>query len=304
MSLFFTRRTYNAQTAKFTNNAAALTRYVEITAPGDTVSKGHIIDQATWKARVLTQMQVPELLIYVHGFNTSQTDMLRRERKIEVAMRSNGFRGAVICFDWPSDGNALAYDADRNDAKEVAPYLVTEGIGLFLNETPRIKIHLIAHSMGALLTLRGFSGVGDAPGARKWDVDQALFVSGDVDSEWMRSGAWGALVMDLRANRLTNYYSTDDGVLQLSGSVVHGGRKRAGRKGMPDLIPDSFEDVRTTEQYRVKVPGPERSLLKSHNWYYDDPGFLRDVALTVAGTPAQQMPTRHRANINDLVLLT
>ena len=231
MTLFFTRRAFNNRTNKFTINPATLTRYVEITGTSEKVNKTHIIDKADWKAKVIAKAETPELVIFVHGFNTDQGEMIRRQRKIEEGLRGNGYRGAVIGYDWPSDGSKHAYDKDRKDAKATAPYLVTEGIALFLNETPRMKIHVIAHSMGMYLTARGFSGVGDAPGARKWGIDQMMTVAADVDDEWMRSGAWGSLVMELRTNRLTNYYSPADRVLKLS-KFINGMRPRLGPGGI------------------------------------------------------------------------
>lgn len=289
MTLFASRRTYNAQTNRFTNNAAALTRYVQITSSAGAVSKGGIISRADWHREVLRASQSREILFFVHGFNTSQTTMLHRLAALEQGLRKHGYRGAVVGFDWPSDGNVLAYDSDRNDAKKVAPYLVTETIGLFLNETPRFKLHVLAHSMGAYLTLRGFSGVGDAPGARKWDVDQAIFAAADVDVEWMRKGAWGSLVMDRRSNRLTNYYNGNDAVLQLSGDFINGGRRRAGRKGLPDLVEKDQVDVDATQRYAAF---PQKGAQISHRFYFGDDGFFKDVALTLAGTAAADMPTR------------
>lgn len=304
MTLFFSRRAFNETRKRFTNNPAALTRYVEISQPSITVNKGHILNQAAWKAKVLAAAEVPELVIYVHGFNTDQIDMLRRQRKIEAGLRANGYRGAVIAYDWPSDGSIHSYNSDREDAKTVASYLVTEGIALFQNETPRLKIHVIAHSMGGYLTLRGFSGVGDAPGARAWGVDQFLAVSADVDAEWMRSGAWGSLVTDVRTKRFTNYYAPTDRILKLS-KFINGMRPRLGRAGLPDLVPVDHHDVRCTEQYLDKVDGDDQSRRYSHNWYFDDAGFLRDVALTIAGTAAGQMPTREtHAHLDDPILMT
>jgi len=304
MTLFFSRRTYNARTDKFTINAAKLTRYVEITSPGISVQKGHLLERATWKAKVLAKAETPDLVIYVHGYNTSQIEMLRRQRKIEDGLRANGYRGAVVGYDWPSDGELLAYSADIADAKKVAPYLVTQGIALFLNETPRMKIHVIAHSMGAYLTLRGFSGVGDAPGARKWGVDQMLTVAADADAEWMRSGAWGSLVMAHRANRITNYHSTADKVLKKA-RFFNGMEPRLGRQGLPDLVPTSHFDLRCTEQYRDKVHADDQNLRYSHTWYFDDDGFLKDAALTIAGKAADQMETRQaRPHSNDQMLMT
>lgn len=297
MALFCSRRAYNTRTSKFTNNAAQLTRYVLINNNAGGTSTGGIISRNDFCTRVKGEAQSRDILFFVHGFNTSQSEMLTRMAKLETGLRKHGYRGAVVGFDWPSDGSVHSYDADKRDAKKVAPYLVTEAIALFLNENPRYKLHVLAHSMGGLLTLRGFSGVGDAPGARKWDVDQVMFVAADAESEWMRKGAWGSLVMNRRAERFTNYYSRDDAVLKLSGSIINAGRPRLGRVGLPDLLANGHEDVNTTAQYQTKV-SPKGTRV-SHTWYFDNDGFYRDVALTLAGREADNMPTRVRPDAGD-----
>lgn len=301
MVLFFSRRTYNAATSKFTKNPAALTRYVMLNAAGS----GGIISHQDWLAQVMAASQTGEVLIFVHGFNTSQSLMLERHGRIEAGLRAHGYRGAVVSFDWPSQGNIAGYGIDRNHAKQVARHLVPDGVLPILNQAPGVRVHVLAHSMGAYLTLRAFSGEGEAAGAAPWRADQVLFVAGDVEASALRSGAWGALVMELRCARLTNYYSVADKVLQLSEGILHGGEDRAGQAGLPDAPPGNAVDVYTTQQFRDHVPQARQGELEfSHIWLYEDAGFLRDAALTVAGTPDGVMPTRRNTNVGDRALLT
>jgi esterase/lipase superfamily enzyme len=250
-----------------------------------------------------------DVVIFVHGFNTDQSEMLARMAKIEAGLKGQGYPGAVIGFDWPSDGAVLAYGRDRADAKRVARYLVLDGIALLLAVRPRLNLHLLAHSMGAYVILRGFSDIGDnVAGAGTWKLGQAVWCSADVYRDWMADGAWGRLVMDRRVTRLTNFYSRADEVLNLSGTFLNFGRRRAGRDGLPNAIPSSLVDVYSTAQYQDKVDLTgvsdfEQTLL-SHAWWFDDEGFYRDVALTLAGRVASNMPTRRPTTIADMALLT
>ncbi|WP_422048867.1 alpha/beta fold hydrolase [Shimia sp.] len=308
MALFFSRRAYHAKTQKFTNNPASVTRYVAVsqTNPDGTIHKGAAIPQADWLDRVKQAGGGNEVLIYVHGFNTSQTDMLRRLKKIEDGVRAQGFTGAVIAYDWPSDGTVLAYNTDRTDAKKTAPYLVCDGIVPLLNMTPRPKVHLIAHSMGALVVLRGFAGVGDSAsaGARNWKVDEVTFCAADVNADWLERGAWGALVLDRRAARFTNYYSGRDEVLAFAGGLINGGRERAGHMGISEPITKGQWDIYCNEQYKRDVPDNEKTQVYSHRWWFDNDGFYKDLALTIDGADAQTMATRRPTNEADLALLT
>ena len=305
MPLFVTRRSYNASEDRFTHNRATVTRYVS--APEGTNPAGaHIIDKATWLAQVQAAAPGGEILIYVHGFNTEQSEMLERRRKIELGLAAEGWQGLVLSYDWPSDGTLWAYLSDRTDAKHTAPYLVVDAIAPLLNLRPQPRVHLVCHSMGAYLTLRGFSGVGDsgAPGTSPWGVHEVAFVSADADKPWMETGAWGSLVMDLRCARFTNYYSTFDRVLNLAEGIVHG-QERAGRDGLPIAIPSGFHDVYCGAQYDAKVPPSGKTLRGSHTWYFDDPGFYRDLRLTLEGADPAAMPTRRpTVGSSDLALLT
>jgi esterase/lipase superfamily enzyme len=231
--------------------------------------------------------------------------MLARLEKIETGLADAGFAGAVVAFDWPSKGNVLAYDQDRNAAKAAAPFLVPEVIEVLAARLPGQDLHLICHSMGCFLTLRALSGKGDQPGADPCLLDQVCFVAADAEAEALHQGAWGALVMARRCSRFTNYYSVADRVLALSGGLIHGGRARAGQVGLPDLTAPNAVDLYTTAQFRRDVPAAEQNdRMVSHNWYYENAGFWEDVKLTLAGQPANQMPTRRPTDQLDQALLT
>lgn len=290
MALYFTRRTYNAQKHTFTNNVATLTRYIELGSD----NTGRSLERDDWLPLVQQEMQVAEVTIYIHGFNTTQPTMLERRTKVEAGLRANGYRGAVIAYDWPSDGMVFSYDADKTDAKKTARCLVSDAILPLLALTPKPRINLVAHSMGAYLTLRALSDFGDdaTPGRGAWKLNEVAFVSGDADSRWFGKGAWGSLLLAHRAKRFTNYYSQLDEVLNLPAVIGNGFQKRVGRVGMPDLLEPSHVDIYSHEQYLKDTPARSRSSIYSHGWWFDNAAFMKDLALTFAGTADADMPTR------------
>ena len=303
MPFFATRRALSG--GSFNHNPASLTRYVDVPA-GTTPGKDHCIDRDTWLARVNAQAAARQILVFVHGFNTEQPEMLARMGKVENNLATAGWPGLVVAFDWPSDGTVWAYNRDRTDAKKVAPNLVTDLIAPLKNLRPQPKVHMLCHSMGCYLTLRGFAGVGDsgAPGTSPWGVDEISLVAGDADKPWLESGAWGALVLDRRSTRVTNYYSTFDRVLDLSENIIHG-QERTGRSGLPVSIPASFNDVYCGQQYQDKVPSSGKTFRGSHTWYFDDAVFYQDLKLTMDGADPLNRPTRRpTVGSSDLALLT
>ena len=266
--------------------------------------EGGIISQSDWLDQVEQQANGQGVVIYVHGFNTDQHSMLQRHGRIEAGLRASGFGGAVVAFDWPSQGMKTAYDPDLAAAKAVAPFFVPEGLMPLIARMQGQPLHLLCHSMGCYLVLRALRGVGEQTGQPTVLLDQVIFAAADVDAEQLRKGAGGALVMSHRCTRMTNYYSVADKVLRLAG-VVNGGRQRAGYVGLPDLKGPNAVDLYTTEQFRRDVPEADQGdYILSHNWYYTNDGFYRDIALTLAGTPDAAMPTRRATNTSDRALLT
>lgn len=100
--------------------------------------------------------------------------------------------------------------------------------------------------------------------------------------------------MQNRCKQFTNFHNTRDEVLILSRNMFNRGAARAGLDGLPDQIPPNHRDVYCTEQYKTRVTMP--TMIRSHNWYFEDAGFYCDLALTLAGTAADKMPTRVATN--------
>lgn len=307
MTLFFSRRTYNASKKKFTNNPADVTRYIHLTSGPDANGNwaGGIINKDDWLDRVKADAASNEITIYVHGFNTDQIDNLRRMEKIDAGLRAEGYRGALIAYDWPSAGTATAYDRDKRNAKQTAEHLVADGILPLLALSSRPKVNLIAHSMGAYLILRALSEFDDdaGPGSGAWKVNETLFIAGDADRRWVGKGAWGSLLLAHRSRRFTNYFSQLDDVLNVA-APANGFRKRVGRNGMPPGIHKTHVDIYSHDQYLQDVPGPSRTVLNSHRWWFDNGKFYKDAALTLAGQDENAMPTRRKMNTTDLALLS
>lgn len=94
-----------------------------------------------------------DLLVYIHGFNVTFEDAIKRAAQIAFDF---SFSGPPITYTWPSDGgdlkNMLHYNSDAEDALWSVKYI--EGFLSTLHERfPKRKIHIIAHSMGTRVLL-------------------------------------------------------------------------------------------------------------------------------------------------------
>ena len=145
-----------------------------------------------------------------------------------------GFRGATGLFSWPSGGGTLDYGYDRESALWSRDGL--EELLTALTQSPSGgRIHIVAHSMGSLLTLEALrmlrASGGEAAMAR---IGSVVFASPDVDIDFFTRSVQR---LGPDARKITVISSTNDRALALSrriaGGVVRAGaadRRRGGHR--------------------------------------------------------------------------
>jgi esterase/lipase superfamily enzyme len=163
----------------------------------------------------------PDLLIYVHGFKqTFETATL------DAASLSDGvkFRGRTMVFSWPSKAGLFDYAYDRESAmwsrddfeRVLRSILATPSAG---------RVHIVAHSMGTMLTLESMRQLharyGDTVADR---IGAVVFAAPDIDMDVFSSAInrIGPL-----ASKITVITATNDRALALSGQIA-GGMTRVG----------------------------------------------------------------------------
>lgn len=296
MLYFFTRRRQKRGTDKFSDKFGSVTRYIEVRNTSSTGFSGVQLSAEKWARRVLAQSTNGQVLIYVHGFNTSQIDLVKRLEKLRAKLR---FNGAVIAFDWPTRSSSSPFDllkiyrSAKTNVNKLDNILVTEGMNVLWTENTGINFHVFGHSMGAYAIARAFSLPESDPGpvGKNWKVKEAVFGAADIDARMMRKDGSAALTMHIRSKRLTHFHSTVDDVLQMSGQI-HAGHPRSGRAGLaPDVAPEMF-DVSVQDRYLAKFQSHQQNTQRSHSWYLDDDGFLADLDETLRGVKAANTSTR------------
>jgi esterase/lipase superfamily enzyme len=161
-----------------------------------------------------------DVLVYVHGFNTDYDEAAFR--LVQVASDA-GFRGTHVLFTWPSYRRVLAYAGDREVAtasRDALEKLLTD-----LGRTPGVgRIHVIAHSMGAFLTMEGLrqaaiAGRGELDG----HLGEVILAAPDLDVEVFRQ----QMARIARPSRISLFVQSDDRALAAS-STVAWDRQRVG----------------------------------------------------------------------------
>jgi esterase/lipase superfamily enzyme len=163
----------------------------------------------------------PDVLIYVHGFKqTFETAAL------DAAHLSDGikFRGQTIVFSWPSKAGLFDYAYDRDSAmwsrdgfeRVLASIVATPSAG---------RVHIVAHSMGTMLTLESLRQLHARYGDTVADkIGAVVFAAPDIDMDVFSSAInrIGPL-----ARKITVITATNDRALALSGKIA-GGMTRVG----------------------------------------------------------------------------
>ena len=238
-----------------------------------------------------------DILFFVHGFNVSHQAAREAHLKVSAQLKTCGWSGLLVSYDWPSDGLVFAYLADRANARLAANTLVTSGIKLLQAAQRvdcRINVHVMAHSMGGFVVQQAFTwAYQDVP--PDWGVAQLIFVAADVDSTVFSAGTPSANKFDQHAGRLTAYCSGYDKALMVSNAKRLELEPRVGRAGLPSDAPAFMCEVDCGAFFAATYPKvvDQLSPVTTHCFYFDQPAFYRDLVLTLAGGLSRDVfPTR------------
>lgn len=162
-----------------------------------------------------------DVLLYVHGFNeTFETAVA------SAAQLSDGvnWQGRTALFSWPSGGRLIAYQYDRESAMWSRDGFEEALKGLAANPTIG-RVHIVAHSMGTLLTLETLrqlrSEVGDDAINK---IGAVVLASPDIDIDQFEQTVRR---LGPVASRITVISATNDRALAVSARLA-GGIARAG----------------------------------------------------------------------------
>ena len=225
-----------------------------------------------------------DILLYVHGFNTSLDEARMRLTQIVADAR---FGGVPVLFTWPSQSNILSYVSDKDRA--TASRDAVENLMRELAAVPGVgRVHILAHSMGSWLAMEALreNAIAGHP-----DLDGKL---GDV--MLAAPDIYLALFKQQIARlgksvRVSVFVSRIDRALSLS-SRLAGDRQRVG-----SMDPSKPRDAEALEKLGVQVYDLSSfsNGFIGHGVYADAPDVIRSIgaqlaeprkedATTVAGT--------------------
>ena len=255
-----------------------------------------LLNEAIWGTDERTGTPRGDILVYVHGYNNSAEVVLARHRRLEADLKSIGWKGAMVSFDWPSDKRTIGYLEDRHDAKRSAMRLVTDLIALLAAKQTHdcaVNTHIIAHSMGAYVVREAYDDADDAQLAdNSWMISQLCLIGADVSAASLSAGHASSDSLYRHCTRLTNYFSLGDSMLKLSNVKRVGVAPRAGRIGLATPTPIKAVDIDCTAYHQALLLDP--TLQRSdqpqgflgnpnHSWFIGNRVFTLDLFETLKG---------------------
>ena len=223
-----------------------------------------------------------ELLVFIHGFNVSFEDAVRRTAQLAYDL---GLDGVPIAFTWPShhlsgpadllfsslpeslpllepimrtDYMAAEEDADR------AAFALKELLNQLLLRSGATTINLISHGLGGRVLSRALHEI-DAPEYNaKVMFREVMITAPDIDVELFKQLL---VAFRFRAARITLYASSRDRILGFS-RAIHGGHPRAGESGANVVIAPGLDTVDVS----LVDTG-----LDGHSYYGDNRSVISDM---------------------------
>lgn len=210
-----------------------------------------------------------DVLLYVHGFNTSLEEARFRVAQI---VADGGFTGVPILFAWQSKGELFAYESDKEAATASRDAL--QRLLMDIAQAPGVgRVQILAHSMGAWLTMEALRETAIAGHA---DLDgklgSVMLAAPDIDL-----GVFRQQVARLDPARVSVFVSRDDRALSLS-SRIAGSRARLGA-----MDPSNPKDAAAIDAMGVRVY--DLSMLSKgwvgHDTYANAPDAVRQIGATL-----------------------
>jgi esterase/lipase superfamily enzyme len=232
---------------------------------------------------------------------------MHRHNLLQKRLTEQGYRGAVVSFDWPSASKVLNYLEDRSDAKTTALKLVKDGIALLarnqvLQDKNKcdIDVHLLGHSTGAYVIREAFYEAKHNRSLARinWNVSQVAFIGGDIARKSLQINDDKSQSLFEHAIRITNYQNPYDSALKISNVKRLGTAPRVGRVGLPEVTHECVVNVNVGNYWQtLDADDSEAGGSWSHSWHFDDPVFAKDLYLTIQGDiDRHSLPTRSVEN--------
>lgn len=180
------------------------------------------------------------VLVFVHGFNVTFKDAVRRTAQLAYDLK---FSGVPVTYSWPSQGELtpLGYTTDETNVEWTEPHLKKFLSELKAGVSRDTSVHIIAHSMGNRALTKVLSSL--AVGTNTPLFSQIILAAPDIDREVFERDLAPLIVKT--AQQTTLYVSSKDKALMFSMKVHK--YARAGQAKQPLVFVKGLDTVDATD---------------------------------------------------------
>jgi esterase/lipase superfamily enzyme len=230
-----------------------------------------------------------DVLVYVHGFNTSYDEARYRLAQLVTDAK---FTGVPVLFTWPSRQKLLAYGSDKESATASRDAL--EDLLADIAATPGVgRVNVLAHSMGTWLAMealrqRAIAGQGDLGGK----LGEVMLAAPDIDLEVFR----GQMARLKGAGHVSILAANDDRALSVS-SALAGDRARLGALDLKNA-----EHLQAVTDLGVRVydlTGASASDFYRHDTFAQAPEVVRSIGGQLGEVSAESAQQQSQAFVDE-----
>ena len=245
------------------------------------------LKEITEKLQTPPENQNKDILLFIHGFNNTIEDSFLCASNIACDI---GFSGRLAVFSWPSQGTGETKNLFKiaKSYFQDTMYNVDNAIPKFLNFLTAIcecarKVHIIAHSKGALLVSK--TGITAEFQLCKGKIGQVILAHGDVPVHYFEQIYDRKRGADLKSvvDNITVYYQPKDWALFLS--------CRIGGSTIGEQCSDKLQNESNLDNINIsKVPQADNEDdFLQHGTFMKHPMVIEDMGeLIHRGTRAHQ----------------
>ncbi len=168
----------------------------------------------------LLDAEEKDILIFIHGFNNTFSDAVRRTAQLSYDL---SFKGVPMTYSWPSQGNneVLTYMKDEDSVQYTQPHLVKFLSHIIDTKGKGTNIHIIGHSMGTRAVTNALKELSYIYQNKKV-FKNIILAAPDIDSEVFKVNLLPYITKT--TDIITLYASSDDNALKISKTLHMGDR--------------------------------------------------------------------------------
>lgn len=201
-------------------------------------------------------------LLFIHGYNNSFEDAARRTAQIAWDLQFDGFPGF---FSWPSAARKREYFSDEASARSSMPAMV-EFLEKLILEPQLEQLHIIAHSMGTLITTLSLNELRDGGTVDTviHKIQQLILGAADIDQTEFRNNI---LPKFKNIGLRRTLYTSDHDIAMKASSKFRIGRLRLGQIAESMFLD---QDIDTIEASNIVSDS-------SHGYLFESETLLSDL---------------------------